>query len=1029
MTDIEGIRVVFGSDATAPLTDGAKIDGMLSTLSDSVLATSAGFDGLSSAVTADGEAFLSLSDVMAELDSLFTDQQLAVTADGEAIATLGAVMADLSAFADETAISIAAESDAQASAATTAAYLASISGDLAPALLSVGAAADTTAASTDAATVSFDGLKTAGAAVVSALAVVGVAAGVAGILSVKMAGDFQSSITQLATGAGESQSNLKMVSDGILQMSVQTGTSTSNLVAGMYMIESAGYHGAQGLQVLQAAAMGAKVGNASLADVANGVTTAMTDYASSGLTATQATNALIATVAAGKTHMSDLANAFASILPTASAVGAKFIDVNAALATMTGEGVPAADAATYLRQTLMSLENPSKSASDTLASIGLTSAQVANGMKTSLPNTLQMIEDHLAKKFPVGSQQYNAALASIAGGTKQMQGLLDLTGSHLQTFQNNVTNISGAVKNGGNSITGWADVQKDFNQQLDVAKASLENLGISIGTQLLPAIGPLIGNIGQLISGFGNWITSGHGITTFFDEVSGAIKKANFGSIGANFQSAFGSIGKILAGINVGNVVQLLVTLGHTVGDVVTHAFQVLGPILAQTAKWFTNDLMPVLNRILPPIGNLINSVMDLVGAALQPLLNAIEPLIPPILQIAVNVANVLSPAFKFLAPILSSALAPALHVVFLPLQLLFNLLSGNWKGALDAIGLGFLATADKAKIAAIQTQEAQVKTALVKDQLQIQGNAKELAGMEKQRQALLKKLKETNDPLEKQELIHQINMLNEKEKGAKDQLDAAERDKQKQLAKQKELQQQMEEAQKSGWQRMGDIIVGWSVNAWNNITHVFGQLGSWFHDRWTDVTNAFSKMGGWFHDRAQDAWNGITGVFGNIGNWFHDRWVSVTNGFKSVLGGLKDFASGIFSDVTGAIKAAFNNVIGLVNSVIDHIDSIKVAGFGVSIPEIPYLASGGVLAPGQIGVVGEHGPEIIQAGTSGVSVLGTSQTAALLGSSSGTGGNQPAPILHNHTHIYLDGRELTDQLGSHIVQRWLAQGPVKSVA
>lgn len=981
MTDIEGIRVVFGSDATAPLADGTKIDAMLSRISDSVMTTSTGFDALSASVTSDGEAFLSLTDVMAELDSLLTDQQIAVTSDGEAIATLGAVMADLSAFADETAVSIAAESDAQANAAATAAYLASTSGGLAPALLSVGAAADTAAASTDTATISFDGLKTAGAAVVSTLAVVAVGAAVVGGVSVKMAGDFQSSITQLATGAGESQSNLKMVSDGILQMSVQTGTSTSNLVAGMYMIESAGYHGAQGLQVLQAAAMGAKVGNASLADVANGVTTAMTDYAASGLTATQATNALIATVAAGKTHMADLANAFATILPTASAVGVKFIDVNAALATMTGEGVPAADAATYLRQTLMSLENPSKSASDTLAMIGLTSAQVANGMKTSLPNTLQMIEDHLAKKFPVGSQQYNAALASIAGGTKQMQGLLDLTGTHLKTFQNNVTNISGAVKGGGDSIAGWADVQKDFNQQLDVAKSSLENLGISIGTQLLPVIGPLIGNVSQLISGFGNWITSGHGITTFFDQVSGAIKKANFGSIGANFQSAFGSIGKILAGINIGNVVQMLVTLGHTVGDIVTHAFQVLGPILAQVAKWFVNDLMPALNQALPPIGNLINSVMDLVGAALGPLLAAIEPLIPPILQIAGNVANVLSPAFKFLAPILSSALAPALHVVFAPLQVLFNLLSGNWKGALDAIGLGFLATADKAKIAAIQTQEAQVKTALVKDQLQIQGNAKELAGMETQRQALLKKLKETNDPLEKQELIHQINMLNEKEKGAKDQLDAAEKDKQKQLQKQKELHDQMLEAQKSGLQRMLDGMGQWFGN-------LFSNLGTWTHHIVDSIGGWFSGLGTAFHNAWEGAWNAITGVFSNIGNWFHDRWVSVTNGFKSVLGGLKDFASGIFSDVTGAIRAAFNNVIGLVNSVIDHIDSIKVAGFGVSIPEIPYLASGGILAPGQIGVVGEHGPEIIQGGTNGVSVLGTSQTAALLGSSSNSNGN-----------------------------------------
>src|SRR5579862_8954641 len=55
-----------------------------------------------------------------------------------------------------------------------------------------------------------------------------------GAATVKMAGDFSASMTQLVTGAGESQSNLKLVSVGILQMAGTTGTSTKDLAAGMY---------------------------------------------------------------------------------------------------------------------------------------------------------------------------------------------------------------------------------------------------------------------------------------------------------------------------------------------------------------------------------------------------------------------------------------------------------------------------------------------------------------------------------------------------------------------------------------------------------------------------------------------------------------------------------------------------------------------------------------------------------------------------------------------------------------------------
>src|SRR5690242_10905695 len=62
-----------------------------------------------------------------------------------------------------------------------------------------------------------------------------------GVVATKMAADFQTGITSLATGAGESTANLKMVSDGILQMAKDTGTSTKQLIDGMYMIESGGF--------------------------------------------------------------------------------------------------------------------------------------------------------------------------------------------------------------------------------------------------------------------------------------------------------------------------------------------------------------------------------------------------------------------------------------------------------------------------------------------------------------------------------------------------------------------------------------------------------------------------------------------------------------------------------------------------------------------------------------------------------------------------------------------------------------------
>jgi TP901 family phage tail tape measure protein len=343
-------------------------------------------------------------------------------------------------------------------------------------------------------------------AAAAGIALLGVGLGVA----VDKAAKFQSGLTTLVTGAGESANNLKMVGQGILDMSVKTATSTDQLTSGMFMIESAGYHGANGLKVLQAAAMGAKVGNADLGVTADATTTILKDYNMSTDQATQAVNGLIATVANGKTHMEDLAGSLSQILPTASAARIRLNDVEGAMATMTGEGVPAANAATYLRQTILALNAPSAAAVKTLKSVGLTTQEVSTEMQRSLPDALKMITDAVGKKFPVGSAAYIAALKNISGGSKTMQGMLDLTGSHLKDFQANVTNVTQSVKQGGNSITGWSDVQKTFNFQMDAAKAAVNAAFIQIGEKLLPVLTRLLSAVTPLITKFADWVSTLH---------------------------------------------------------------------------------------------------------------------------------------------------------------------------------------------------------------------------------------------------------------------------------------------------------------------------------------------------------------------------------------------------------------------------------------------------------------------------------------------------------------------------------------
>ena len=194
---------------------------------------------------------------------------------------------------------------------------------------------------------------TAGAAMAKGF---GLAAAAAGVISVKMAADFQTATNQLVTSAGETEANLGLVRKGLLEMAGQVGVSATELAKGMYQVESAGFHGAQGLDVMRAAAEGAKAEGANMETVANALTTTLNNYGSVlQNNAVKGTDFLVASVSLGKTRMEDFAGSISNVLPVAKSVGLSLGEVGGAMATMTSEGISSDQAATYLRQTIVKL--------------------------------------------------------------------------------------------------------------------------------------------------------------------------------------------------------------------------------------------------------------------------------------------------------------------------------------------------------------------------------------------------------------------------------------------------------------------------------------------------------------------------------------------------------------------------------------------------------------------------------------------------------------------------------------------------
>lgn len=616
------------------------------------------------------ESFASIAGSAGDLDGALSSTDSALASVASSAQTAASSVDTLAGSADTAAGSMGA----MASSADTA------SG----ALTSQASAADASAASTAAASDSTDGLAKKMGGLAGPLAIAGVALAAVGAVAVHMAGDFQESMTQLVTGAGESEANLKMVSDGILSMSTQVGESTKQLAQGMYMIESAGYHGAAGLNVLKAAAEGAKVGNADLGVVADGTTTIMTDFSKSGITASQAVNALIATVASGKTHMQDLSAALAQILPTASAAGVGLSDVMGAMATMTGEGVPAANAATYLRQTIIALEAPSKQTTTALENVGLTTKEVADAMHESLPDALKLITDAVGKKFPAGSAQYVEAIKAISGGSKQMQGMLDLTGDHMKTFDNNMLNIGSSIYHGKTSIAGWALTQQDFNTKMAQAGATVQVAMIKIGAALMPVATALIAHIVPAVTAFSTWAsTHGQQLVAIMAILAGVIGGALVAALVAA-AIALSPITLTAIGIAaaVGAAIGVIIALGIAFKNAYDHS------------KPFRTIVQTIASFIGTQLHNAMTTIMPVVHQAQQALAQFGQELSTRVGPAAKNVFAVIQVALRFLQsiwnavwPSMSGILQGVWNVIQGIVQVAWSYVSGVIKIGLDLLG------------------------------------------------------------------------------------------------------------------------------------------------------------------------------------------------------------------------------------------------------------------------------------------------------------------------------------------------------
>ena len=184
----------------------------------------------------------------------------------------------------------------------------------------------------------------------------------AGAAAVKMAFDFDKSMTSIQALVGVSASEVSKMGDAAKRMALDTGKSANEAAEALFFITSAGLRGDEAMGVLEASLKAAAVGLGETKTIADLSTSALNAYGSENLNASEATDILTAAVREGKLEASQLAGSMGGVIPIASNMGVSFNEVAASMAAMSRTGTNAAEGATQLNAILASLKKPTAEA-------------------------------------------------------------------------------------------------------------------------------------------------------------------------------------------------------------------------------------------------------------------------------------------------------------------------------------------------------------------------------------------------------------------------------------------------------------------------------------------------------------------------------------------------------------------------------------------------------------------------------------------------------------------------------------------
>lgn len=315
-----------------------------------------------------------------------------------------------------------------------------------------------------------------------------------GAAATNMAMEFEDAMNKIVRLVGVSQEQVSQWSGEILKLAPQVGVAPKELAEGLYFVTSSGIDASHAMEVLTASARGSAVGLGSTATVADAVTSALNAYGYANLSASKATDILLAAVREGKTEPEELSRAIGKVIAPAQALGVEFDQVAGAIASMSLVGLTASESATALRQALMTIMKPSTQTTKEMKDLGIEMDTVRKIVaENGLIDGLKYMRDATG-----GNTE---ALGKLFPNIRALNGVMIMTGENLGNTERIMGELAAAS---GDTDRAFAELAQTSKFKFAQATAALKAAGIELGTILIPYVTKAAVVIRELAEKFSN---------------------------------------------------------------------------------------------------------------------------------------------------------------------------------------------------------------------------------------------------------------------------------------------------------------------------------------------------------------------------------------------------------------------------------------------------------------------------------------------------------------------------------------------